>query len=305
MVQRLGQVALLLVPGARPAVDLELERGVAAPQPGAQRAADERVHAELLLGAVQGRDGQTRPRQAAQRAAGPAAAEDRVAQAAREPLQRCRALEQREVVGRQAAEQRVLDVVGDDPVVAGEARHRGPEVALLAQRQPREVQRRGPALGDAGQRDRLLGVEAQPRAAQHERRLPVGHDEVRAAQLQDGVVGPQAPDGQPRLAAGRQREHRAGRDAIRQGAQDLRAGVVVEDVGTVEDEDVGERRGGPGLGQGRRRRGAAVDQRPDPVQGRADGRDRVAGRAAAGRQLPHAKGRSSRASHCARRADFP
>ena len=163
VVERLGQLALLLVPGARAAVDLELHRGVAAPQPGAQRAADERVHAELLLGAVQRRERQARPRQAAQRSPGPATVEDGVAEAAGEPVQRCGALEQREVVGRQPAEDGVLDVVGDDPVVAGEAGHGGAEVALLAQRQAREVQRRGPALGRAGERHRVRRGRAAAR----------------------------------------------------------------------------------------------------------------------------------------------
>ena len=89
VVQRLGQLALLLVPGARPPVDLELRRGVAAAQPTAQRAADERVHAELLLGAVQRRERQARPRQAAQCPPGPTTVEDGVAEPAGEPLQMC------------------------------------------------------------------------------------------------------------------------------------------------------------------------------------------------------------------------
>ena len=247
---------------------------------------------------------QARPRQPAQGAARPAAVEDRVAEPAGQPLERGGALEQREVVGRQVG-------TGARPRRSrrrsGRRRrtgHRGAEVALLAERQAGEVQRRRPALGGVGQRHRVRGVQAQPGAAQHERRLAVAHDEVRHRAAPGRVVGAQAPDGSrgsPRMRARAPSRPGPGRPGRRAAPRR-------------------RRRRGRRRGRGRGRGGRSRRPRPGPAPSPTPRRRRPGprGRAAPRRwrrprrragswagSCAQANGRSSRASHCARRADFP
>ena len=87
MADRLARVSMLLVPGARPAMQVEPERRVLATQVGQEHVRQQAVIAIPLLSPVERDQEEVRAFKVAEGGAGPLAAEHRVAERPRQPAQ--------------------------------------------------------------------------------------------------------------------------------------------------------------------------------------------------------------------------
>ena len=88
--------------------------------------------------------------------------QDGVAQRAGQLVEHRRLLEEGELLAVERAEQLVAHVVGEQPVVAAEARDGAVDVLVAAQREGGEIEPGRPALGALEQHEHVLGLEVEP-----------------------------------------------------------------------------------------------------------------------------------------------
>ena len=316
VVDRAVGLAARGVPRARPAVEVALDLGLAPAQLGAEHVREQAVVAVAVVGAVERDEHEVRAGEVAQRRARPRTAEHGVAQRAGELREHRGAGEEAQALARQAGEELVAQVVGDEPVVAGEPGDGAVAVGLLAERERGEVEAGGPPLGAVHEELDVGGPEAE--AAEDLGGLAARHLQLARADLEDAAVRAQAADGQRQLAPRRDGEQRARREVPDDRVEDVARAVRRQDVRVVEDEH--------------ERRAAARDRRPEAGDGgveavcagraqggerrrvrgarprRARGRSRRRRRAASsspGSSASHANGRGSRAAHSASAVVLP
>ena len=121
VLERGRDLALALVPFAGATVQLGGARRLAAALLGAQHLAQQRVVAVLRVGRVERHERDARPREVAQHGARPVRAQDRVAHRTGQRAEDRRAHQERDARRRQPRQHLVAQVVGEEPVVAGEA----------------------------------------------------------------------------------------------------------------------------------------------------------------------------------------
>ena len=163
VVDRAVDLAARGVPGARPAVEVALDLGLAPAQLGAQHVREQAVVAVAVVGAVERDEHEVRAGEVAQRRARPRTAEHGVAQRAGELREHRGAGEEAQALARQAGEELVAQVVGHEPVVAGEPGDGAVAVGLLVKRERGEVEAGGPPLGALHDELDLGGPEAERR----------------------------------------------------------------------------------------------------------------------------------------------
>ena len=183
--------------------------------------------------------------------------------------------------GRLAVEHLGRQVVGDQPVAAGEGGHERRRVGPVAQRQPGQLQPGRPALGALDQRRHLRVGQAQPHALAQERgRLLGAEAQVGGAQLGQLAAGAQARQGQRRVLAGGDHQVQRRRQVVEQEGDRGVDGRRAHEVVVVEDQQTGVGQGGQVVDQvgehdlGRRRlRGVEPGQRRRARRpGRSSGR---------------------------------
>ncbi len=211
--------------------------GLGAPQLGAQHLAEERVEPEPLVAAVERGEEHVRARELAQLRRRAAALEDRVAEIAAQPVEDRGAAEEVELAAADRLEEFFPDVVDDEAVVAGEAVDRLAGLGRVAQRQPGQVEGRGPALGPPHQRLQLVGGDAQAERPQQLVAFPLGHHQVAGAELVDPAVGPQAADRQLGLGAGGEDQLGPRRQVGGERRHHLERRGVLDPLEVVEHED--------------------------------------------------------------------
>ena len=111
--------------------------------------------------------------------------------------------------------QLVAEVIGHHLVVTRKARERDTHVRLGAQRQRRQVETRGPALGPHHQRVHAARRETHAGRGQELARLRGGHRQVAGAKLEDPPMRSQAAHGEARFAPGGQHNLGTGRHRAR------------------------------------------------------------------------------------------
>ena len=247
---RLLRLPVRGVPVAGAAVELELEPGLGVAKPAAQHLCEQRVVAVPDAVTVERDEEQVRPLQLVQLRGRAGLPEDRVAERSGEAVEHGRAREEPCEAGREARDHLVAEVVGDDPVVPGEALHRD-DAAVSPERQRGEVQPRGPAFGPLGDQADLGRLELDPGAAEEDLRLVGGEREIGGAELEQAPSGAQLPERQGRLAAGGDRELRSGRQMPRQGDERVERLGRGEHVGVVEHQHERARPGSNGLAEAR------------------------------------------------------
>ena len=209
-----------------------------------------------------------------------------VAQGGAEPVEHAGGQQKASRRGRLAIQHLGHQVVGHQPVPAGEGGHERGRVGPVAQGQPRQLQPRRPALGalDQGRDLRLVQAQAHARA-QEGGRLLDAEGQVGRPHLDELVAGAETWQGERRvLAAGDHQVH--GRWQVVEQERDRGVdGRGACEVVVVEDQQTGGWQGGQVVDEdgdhdlGRRRpRGVEPGQRP-PACGRGDrleGGDEVA-----------------------------
>ena len=219
--------------------------------------------AVLHLDAIERDERDVRAGELAQRRRGPGAIEHGVAHGTAEPLDHGCATEEDAVLGPECRQDLLPQVLADDAVLATEGVERRGGVVLLADRARGQLERRGPARRQRQQPVGLIRGEPQPGAAQQLRSLGSRHGQPAGPQLDDVVLGPEASQGQRRLAARRERE-RGARRHVRGDPRDDRLGrfgperleAVQHEHGRAEGRDDARgvvERGGRRRGGGRRR----------------------------------------------------
>ncbi len=179
---------------------------------------------------------------------------------------------------RERREELVADVIGEQAIVAGKAGDGAAHVVLGEQRQPGQVESRGPALGPFEQGVELGGGEPHPEGREHGGPLGLGHRQLATAELDQQAAGAQLRQRQGRVGAGGDGDLGAGTGVLRQGGDHRQRLRRLEMLELVDDEDGAAAAGGKRFGQprqhgdldvGRRpgeRSGDAVRQRLDPVE---------------------------------------
>ena len=238
MADGLGDLPLTSQPRRRAPVQLGRRPGLLDLQPRAQEVGEQRVVAVPAPVAVERDDEQVAAIELGEADAGPLAADHRVAQRPGHALEDRGAHQEAALLGGDAVEDLGGQVVADLAVVAGQ---RGAEVLarrMLAQRQPRELQPRGPALGALLDLRDLLGRELDAERREVRAGLVLAEAHLTAADLDELVAGAQARQQRPgRVGARRHGEVDRGRQALDEGderAVDVLAGHGVQ---VVEDED--------------------------------------------------------------------
>jgi hypothetical protein len=238
---RLRRLAVRAEPVARAAVQRRLELGLDPQQLGAERACEHRVVAELRVVAIERLEEDVAGGELVQHGRRAARVEDRVAQRRAQAAQDRGPPQEGGAVVRQAGEQLVADVLGDEPVGPAEAGDRRIGVGLLGDRERGEVQADGPAFGPLDEAVDLLAVRPQPRRVEQERRLEARHGEVARPELDHQPVRAQAADRHGGAPARGQREHRARWQPAREVDDAPHQPLRRHAVGVVEDHDVGAR----------------------------------------------------------------
>ena len=166
---RLGRVAVPLVPVARPPVQLADPLGLLVEQPGPEHVGEEVVVAVPVPAIVERDEEEVRPIEPLEHRLPAAAAGDGVAQRPGEPIED-RGLEQEvaDLVGL-ALEHLLGEVVDDEAVVAGEVLDEPADVVAALHRQRGELQRGDPPLGPG-----LEGIDVARRQVQAHRLVEVG-----------------------------------------------------------------------------------------------------------------------------------
>jgi len=179
-------------------------------QVGAEHLAQQRVKAEPRVRPVERDQQHVGASEVEQRRGRALTLQRLVAELAAHPLERRGAPQEPQSPARRRLQKLLLQVVGDDPVVAGEPGQRPVEVRGLAQRQAGEVNGCRPALDPAHDHVDLARRELQPGRGQQRGALTFRHRQVLAAQLNQATTRPQPAEPQGRFHPARDRELRAG-----------------------------------------------------------------------------------------------
>ena len=132
--------------------------------------------------------------------------EDRVAERARESIEDRGTGQEVEIRSRQAGEELVAQVIGDEAVVTVEALDRQADVVLSLERERREIDPDGPALGVLEEALDILRLHRETDLLEHGRRLAQRHRKIVCVQLDQQAASPQASDWELGLLAGGDRE---------------------------------------------------------------------------------------------------
>ena len=159
----------------------------------------------------------------------------RVAERAREPIEHRGPREKLAVGGVEPRQDLVGDVVQDMAVARRKVADATRDVRLAGQREARQLQHRGPALGPRHERVEVVirQLHAHP-VREEDLRLLLGEEERVGPKLEELAVGPQPRERQARVLAGRDHQVGLGGQALEQGpdgAPDVRGSdhvVVVE-----------------------------------------------------------------------------
>ena len=206
---------------------------------GPEHLGEQRVVAELVVRPVERHERDARARELPEQRPRAGRAGQPVAGGARQPRQDGGAQQERDGGQGERGQDLVAQVVGHQPVVAGEGGDGRAAIVPAPDRERGDVERGGPALRALQQRGEIGGLELDPRHAQHRGRLPARHRELRGAQLDDEPLRAQGAERQRRLAPGGDRQLRSRGQLARPR---LELGRSRLDVDAVED------------GHGRRRR---------------------------------------------------
>ncbi len=122
-------------------------------------------------------------------------------------------------VTRQLGEELIAQVVGHEPVVAGEPGQRTLAIGLILERECREIEAGGPALRALDEHGHVAGAESE--SGQQDCRLAARHDEVAGPELDEAAVGAQASDRQRRLGTRGERQLRSVRQVIDDRLEEL------------------------------------------------------------------------------------
>ena len=208
-------------------------RRVAALELGSEHVGHQPVVPESLVAPVEADEEEPLARDLRQRRGRARALQDVVAERARQRVED-RGLEQQlPVVGRQATEDLVAQVVGDHVVVATERR----ELGRVSDGEGAERDSGRPALRPRPQLGALRGVQVEPGEPQELGGLVEVQGQLGRAELHDAVLGPEPGDGQRRGGTRRDGDGDPGR-AVRdeRGERGLRRGCP-QHVQVVDDED--------------------------------------------------------------------
>ena len=192
----------------------------------------------------------------------PAVPRQPVAGRARQPREDRGAQQERDGGQGERGQDLVAQVVGHQPVVAGEGGDGRAAIVAAPDRERGDVERGGPALRALQQRGEIGGLELDPRHAQHRRRLPARHRELGGAQLDHEPLRAQGAERQRRLAPGGDRQLRS-RGQLARPRLELDGPRL--DVGAVDDGHGGRRRRVEGHGRALERSGPWRDPGERPV----------------------------------------
>ena len=180
----------------------------------AQQLAEQVVVAIPLAPPVERHHEAVRALERLERARRPRRLEHGVAQTAAHAIQHRGVLEELRLGRRQPGQELEAEVLGHEPVVAGEARGARRARRPGLQRQRREVQAGRPALRPLGQLGELARVELDAGRLQQQLGLPLVEPEVGHADLVHQPLRPPAGERQRRLFPARDRDLRAGRNVL-------------------------------------------------------------------------------------------
>ena len=260
MRQGLAPVAMRGEPHGRPRVQPRPQRGSLEAQARAQQHGEQRVVAEPPLVAVDRRQEDPGAVEVGEHPPAVVALGQRVGELAADLFRDARAQQEAARLGRLQREDLAAQVVGDRVVVAGELGEEGLGVVLALERERREPQPRGPALGALHEPFGLVGAEREAVLGEQGIGLRRGEGQVRRAQLAQATfdahpaqrqvgVGPRRHDQMERIAAlggnrADEQQRRAAQDVQVVEHEDRRAVGVVEGLADVAGGPVGERRRG-------------------------------------------------------------
>ncbi len=162
--QGLAPVAVRGEPHRRPGVQPRPQRGRLEAEARAQQLGEQRVVAEPALVAVDRRQEDPGAVEVGEHAPAVVVLGQRVGELAADLLGDARAQQEAARLGRLQREDLAAQVVGDRVVVAGELGEEGLGVVLALERERREPQPRGPALGALDEPFGLIGAERRGRA---------------------------------------------------------------------------------------------------------------------------------------------
>ena len=172
-------VVVLGVPGARQPVQLALAAGLEPAQLRPQGPGEEPVDAVALIGAIERHDQQVRARELRKRLPGAGALQHGVAERPGELVEDRAAHEELSLRGGSVRQHLVAQVVGHEPVAAGEGRQRLLQVRLGAHGQRGEVQPDGPSLGQVHEPVQLALLQVNAGRVEQGGGLGARHREVR------------------------------------------------------------------------------------------------------------------------------
>ena len=157
-----------------------------------------------------------------------------VAETAAHPHQDRGALEELRFGFRQPREELEAEVLGHEPVAAGQVigAHRARRPGLNRQR--RQVQAGRPSFRSLGQLGDLAGVEHDTRRSKQQRGFVLVQPELSDADLAHRALHPPAGEGQGRLLSARDRDLRAGRDVPGELGEHVLTGRIGDSVEIVQ-----------------------------------------------------------------------
>ena len=185
--------------------------------------------------AIQRDDQQVGPLQRRKDRRRAAGLKDRVAQRPRQVIQHRGPGQERHPLGGEVGQQLGVQVVGQEPIVAGKGEPGGASPAAGLVGQGGQVQGHRPALGTASQLGHLGIGQLDPGRAQQRPGLHRAHRQLPQAQLGQATLGPPARHRQRRLTPAGHRQLRSWGQVVDQHRQRVQALLVLEQVHIVQD----------------------------------------------------------------------
>ena len=175
-----------------------------------------------------------------------------VAQRGAQPVEHAGGQQEASGRGRLAVQHLGHEVVGHQPVPAGEGGHERRRVGPVAQRQPGQLQPGRPALGALDQRRHLRLGQAQPHArAQQGGRLLDAEAQVGRPHLDELAAGAQARQRQRRVLAAGDHQVQGRWQVVEQEGDRGVDGRGAHEVVVVQDQQTGGGQGGQVVDQAR------------------------------------------------------
>ena len=234
---RLGRLAVLLVPDARPSVQIGNVVGLLVQQVRLQHVGEEVVVAVPAAAVVEGHQEQVSPLQLGQLGLAAGLPGDGIAQRAAQPVQDG-GLQQEVLDGFGLSLQDLLGQVVDDvPVIPGEAGDEGGGVVAPLHRERSQLQRGDPTLGPSLQRLDVLSRQRQPHHPVEVRRRLVGREaQIGGADLDEIATPPQQRQRQRRVGATGDHQMNLWRQVLQQEGHPVLDVARVDQVIVVEHQ---------------------------------------------------------------------